>query len=136
MVFAEAEPTYDLRCRRLSSGGLVHVGVYRVLYGVRIRAGFTNDKWGVTLDWCAGAEWWNVEALYSACITILSLRDENRNCFKGIPQVSNIKPFFNDLEFCEALRELSQGQTQLLKLQKPDWGGLDPLISSILEGEP
>lgn len=116
--------------RLVSEKGLVEVGVYRVLYGFRVRAGFVGEM-GATLDWCAGGEWLNVERLYSLCVAILSTREENRSCFDGLPRFSSIKPFFNDEEFVRIIGELA-GDFQFLHLKpptlKPNW--LDFLLNS------
>lgn len=61
----------------------------------------------VELDWCAGANWEDVERLYSICRSILIRRDEHRDCFQGIPRYSKVKPFFMDREFTEHVLNLA-----------------------------
>lgn len=100
MLFNEAEDDLHnkLFCRRVSSNVLIEIGVYRVLYGYRVRAGFVGAL-SCSLDWCAGANWSQVESLYTMCLAVLSSREEDRNCFDGIPPHSIVKPYFNDPEF-------------------------------------
>ncbi len=100
MLFIEAEDDLynKLFCRRTSSNYLIEIGVYRVLYGYRVRTGFVGALC-CSLDWCAGENWSHVESLYSMCLAVLLSREENRNCFDGVPPHSNMKPYFNDPEF-------------------------------------
>ena len=92
--------------RRQSENGLITIGVFKVIFGYRIRAGFTKDLFGCYFDWCAGGDWSNVERLYSIALAILSQREENEDCFLGIPTVSKVKPFFNDPEFVKCITKL------------------------------
>lgn len=113
MKFKEIEPSPQLgwsNCR-VSEGdpntiSQVHIGVYPVLYGHRVRAGFVRDLWGCVLDWCGGANWDDVERLYNICHGILSARDEGPDCFHGMPPSSNVKPFYNDPVFLTTVGEL------------------------------
>lgn len=84
--------------RLVSENQLVEMGIYRVMFGYRVRAGFVGSK-GVELDWCGGGNWADVERLYAICKTILSKREENRDCFENLPGQSEVKPFFNDISF-------------------------------------
>jgi hypothetical protein len=110
---------------RRSEGGGVHLGVYRVMYGFRVRAGYTGDLMGCTLDWCGGANWKDVERLYSLCLAILSQKEEpgekwrNAEVFRGIPPHSNVKPFYNDPDFVQKVCELAGSDFELLTLEKP-----------------
>ncbi len=104
--------------RRLSENGLVHFGVYRVAYGFRVRAGFAHDFCGVTLDWCGGGDWKNIERLYSIVEGILSQRPENKRCFDDLPGITTVKPFFLDVEFVEKVIPLA-GEVQLVTLEPP-----------------
>lgn len=116
---APDDPTISgLFHRRLSENGLIHFGVYRVAYGFRVRAGFANDWCGVTLDWCGGGDWKNVERLYSIVEGILSQRPENKCCFDGLPGSNAVKPFFLDQAFVETVIPLA-GEVQLVKLEPP-----------------
>lgn len=92
--------TNELLFRQVSENNLIEMGVYRVMFGWRVRAGFCGHSF-CELDWCAGGNWKDLERLYSLCQAILLKRDENNNCFEGLPMISKIKPFFNDLEFLE-----------------------------------
>jgi len=102
---------------RISEGGVVHLGVYRVMYGFRVRAGRVADRWGCTLDWCGGANWQDVERLYSLCLGILSQRDEANFSFERIPTVSKVKPFYLDEYFVKTVSDLAGG-FELITLEK------------------
>lgn len=104
---------------RLSSANdVVHMGVYRVMYGWRVRAGRCSDLWGTRLDWCGGGNWKDVERLYSLLYGILSQREESEDCLDDLPECSKIKPFYNDHEFVRLVGELA-GDFELLELEKP-----------------
>lgn len=95
------------------------MGVYRVLFGFRVRCGMTSDKMCCALDWCGGANWKDVERLYSLCLGILSQKDENNFSFMGIPTVSSIKPFYLDEKFVSIVGKLA-GDFELLTLTQPE----------------
>jgi hypothetical protein len=107
MLFHEADDDHNnkLFCRRVSDGWTVEIGVYRVLYGYRVRAGFVGAMCS-TLDWCAGPNWIEVESLYTMALQILMSREESSNCFDGIPTHSTVKPYRNDHEFLRQIAAL------------------------------
>lgn len=109
----------DLIHRLESENGLVEMGVYRVMYGWRVRAGFSGYPC-CELDWCAGSQWKNVEQLYSLCYAILTLREESRNCFEGLPTCSRTKPFYMDREFIVTVSALAGSDCNLIKLKDPE----------------
>ena len=98
MKFHKAPPTEDLFLRVVDETNTIQVGIYPVLFGYRVRAGRVDDKWGVNLDWCCGADFEFILWLYRACITLLSSREPD-TCFDGLPPISQIKPAFNDKDF-------------------------------------
>lgn len=102
MKFIEADDSSEdqMYSRVVSENNLVEVGIYPVMFGFRVRCGFVGSK-SYFIDYCGGADQLQVETLYSMTIAILSQRDENREVFKGLPPCSNIKPYFNDVEFLE-----------------------------------
>jgi hypothetical protein len=100
--------------RRVSEKGLVEMGVYRVAYGWRVRAGFVGEM-GCVLDWCGGGNWKDVERLYSLCHAILLSKKEDRQCFDDLPHYSTIKPFYLDLEFVKIVGEKA-GDFSLIEL--------------------
>lgn len=100
MIFhidSDNEPNELIR-RMVSESGLVEIGVYKVLFGFRIRSGFIGSSF-CNIDWCGGNDWNDIEKLYRIAISILSQREENTACFEGIPEFSTVKPFYNDLGF-------------------------------------
>lgn len=110
----------------ISENALVRIGVWRVAFGYRVRAGFLADRYGVTLDWCGGNNWKDVERLYSLAIACLSKMEENLDCFEKLPPHSNIKPFYNDLRFVKTVGELA-GDFELISLEQPFCNPLSPL---------
>jgi hypothetical protein len=102
-----------------SEKGLVEIGVHRVMFGWRVRAGFANQS-TCELDWCAGGNWDDVCRLYSICKSILESREENLRCFYGLPTVSAIKPFYKDEAFVKLIESLSP-DFELIKLEKPNF---------------
>ncbi len=118
----KAAPDNQLFCLSnfvVSENNLVYIGVYPVIFGYRVRAGFVDDLTTCRLDWCAGGVWEDVERLYSLCYSILENRDENTSCFDEIPAYSERKPFYNDLKFVTTLNKHLSDVT-LLKLNKPN----------------
>lgn len=102
--------------RMISENGIVEIGVYKVIFGWRVRAGFCGDAF-CQIDWCGGDNWENVERLFSICHSILTKRDEDKNCFNGIPETSRIKPFYNDLNFLIDVLEKA-GDFEIIKLKR------------------
>jgi len=91
--------------RKVSANGLIEIGLYPVMFGVRVRAGFVGSHYS-HLDWCAGASPEHIQSLYKIAVTILEARSEDRFCFNGIPGVSRVKPYFNDPEFLKEIAKL------------------------------
>jgi len=105
--------------RLVSENGVIAIGVYRVMYGFRVRAGKAKDLMGCTLDWCGGGNWQDVERLYSLAVSILSQREESPSCFDGLPTCSEVKPFFLDECFTKTLAEAAGPDLELIKLPPP-----------------
>ena len=107
----------------VSENNFVRMGVFRVAYGHRVRAGFCDDKAGVHLDWCGGGRWEDVERLYSLTKAILLGRKEDRDCFAGLPPFSMVKPFFLDLDFVKVVSETADEKFDLISLKKGSLNG-------------
>jgi hypothetical protein len=103
MKFTQApDDTANTGCHRMmvSENGLIWIGIYVVMFGFRVRAGFTRDLYSCSvIDYCAGDSPVHVELLYSMTHAILSKREENDLAFDGMPERSEIKPYFNDPDF-------------------------------------
>lgn len=97
MNLLPAEEREGMVCRLVSEDGQIEIGVYPVMYGFRIRAGF-NGYGCCELDWCCGAKQEAVEYVYSALKHILEQRTSD-DAFKGLLRCSDIKPLFNDIPF-------------------------------------
>lgn len=108
---------------RVSEGGLVHIGVYPVIFGYRVRAGFTDDVWGVNLDWCGGSDWNHVTHLYRIALSVLGIRAEDRSCFDGLPGSTTKKPFYLDADFmvttAKLLDEVPEIALCIVDLKRP-----------------
>lgn len=110
------DPHTQLTHRLVSQNNQIEMGVFRVLFGHRIRAGFCNSpccEW----DWCGGGNWKDVERLYSIAKAILLNREENRSCFDGLPSYSTVKPFFLDLDFVEAVSKAAGDRLEIVSLE-------------------
>lgn len=110
----------DYRNTLVSENRVVFVGLYKVMFGWRVRAGYCRDTYLCELDWCAGANWNDVERLYSLAVAILSKKEENHSCFKDMPPFSNIKPFFNDAQFTYEVCKMAGEDFKMIHLPKPE----------------
>lgn len=79
----------------------VELGIYPVLYGMRVRAGLIGDA-GCPIDWCCGGSQAVLEWAYAAAKALL-LRHRS---FAGIPSHSEIKPLINDVQFIAKIGQL------------------------------
>lgn len=87
-----------LHQRLVSENSLVEMGVYPVLYGWRVRAGFVGNH-ASEIDWCCGDRLNQIWSHYTAIYLFLRRRPEDRDCFEGLPRTSEIKPCWKDEEF-------------------------------------
>lgn len=124
LIKAEDDPIKGLFLRMISENNLVEIGVYKVIFGFRVRGGFVDDKFSVVLDWCCGSDWSNVQRLYSILASILSKREENRHCFKDLPPFSKIKPFFMDEEFTKIVLSFCDKNFELIELEPINLSGM------------
>ena len=102
MNFKSAELNEGFIFREVSENGLIEIGIYPVMYGFRVKAGFTKNDY-YHIDWCCGNDQFFIERIYSILKDILSKREENYYCFKNILTHSEIKPLFNDKYFLKWL---------------------------------
>ena len=114
MKFIEAEdlPQETYYKRRISDCGNFHIMLHPVLYGYRVRLGEVEDKYWVYVDTCAGSVPQEVSNLYNLYLLALErFTEENDPDSRGLAQflhrfrASDIKPYFNDAKFKEALYE-------------------------------
>lgn len=91
----------DLLCRLVSKDGKIEMGIWPVMYGMRIRAGFLEP--GCThslfykLDYCAGADQLWMQQIYSLVKSILEHREVDTNAFNGFP-AQIVKPMIKDFD--------------------------------------
>lgn len=93
----------------------IEIGVYPVLYGMRVRAGFVGQGW-THLDWCCGSSQETLEWGYGAILHLLSKRLGSESPFDGIPTSSEIKPITLDTKFIGKVGELIDGCFDMPKL--------------------
>ena len=91
--------------RVVSETGQVEVGVYPVLFGYRIRAGYVGEPYCM-IDWCCGDSEQMLHSHYISLLLILHRREEDACCFEGIPRSSSIKPCWKDKAFTSSLTAL------------------------------
>lgn len=116
MKFLEAEDDNEnhLYQRLVSEDGKIEMGIYPVMFGYRVRAGFVGN--GIyELDWCGGDDQKQLELLYYIMKNIL----EYRGSFTLIPPSSMVKPFYNDEPFVNRIN--------LMVLKPLEIGTLQPL---------
>jgi len=98
--------------RLVSEDGKIEMGIYPVMYGYRVRAGYVGSMC-CELDWCGGDDQSQLELLYSICKNIL----ESKGNFSNIPIRSEIKPFYKDAEFVEVINSLTTKPLEIVKLE-------------------
>lgn len=83
------------------NGRRFEVGIWKVIFGFRIRGGYVNSGM-ITFDWCCGAN----PAVIQATQKVLMDLIERGTDFQIMPKYSDIKPWPNDLEFAKKVDEL------------------------------
>lgn len=110
LKWIEAADNDYLFCRHLSSDLRIEMGVYPVMYGMRVRCGFVGSL-SVELDWCAGINDVSLRILYSLCYKIIGdrLHMDRQEVFDCtvVPHHSNIKPWTLDVDFTARLASLA-----------------------------
>jgi len=100
----DADTGSGLTQRMMSENGTVEIGVYPDPGGARIRGGFAGAP-ECEIDWCCGDSRRHLESHYIAVCLYLMRREENENCFVGLPRTSNVEPCWEDNEFEKALTQ-------------------------------
>lgn len=101
----DTNENYDVR-RFVTECGRVEYGLYRVMFGVRFRAGLAN-RMAVECDWCCGVSPANIALAFAAFERELARHDDPRTLFAGLPKFSAVKPFDRDPTFTHTLEELA-----------------------------
>lgn len=99
--FVEAPTTENMACRRVSEDGKIEIGVYPVLFGFRVRAGYIG-AWGPTIDWCCGNDPVGLNIAYNFCLGLLG---EGVPFCEFIPS-TRVKPVFDDADFRKWLEDM------------------------------
>jgi len=100
-----------LKARYIDVDKNVEVGIYPVIFGWRVKAGYI-DTYSYELDYCCGANQKMVETILGIVKTIL----EKYNCDFSIFPVQEIKPVFNDPLCFSQMLELAEGNAQLVEV--------------------
>lgn len=85
--------------------GYIWLGKYRVAFGYRIRGGFNNDHLTSEIDYCCGASHNHYNDLFKKVKTIVE-NNPQTNPFFNLPGQSYIKPYYEDIEFCNIIDDL------------------------------
>lgn len=108
MKLISAPDNMGLFFRQTDESKTIEFGVWRVMFGYRVRAGFVNEA-SVCWDWCAGNDLKSLSFLYTIAEQILLSREVSRAAFEGVPEHSDIKPYFNDFKFVGAIMSAIPG---------------------------
>lgn len=108
-------PQAELFYRKVSECGKIEIGVAPVLYGFRVRAGYTND-FMYHIDYCAGNNLDQVQRIYSIVLSILSAR--THDFFEGFP-VEHVKPMHNNPQCFIKLIHLL-GTNEVINVKTPN----------------
>ena len=82
--------------------GKIEFGIYKVLFGYRIRAGFVGSS-SCEIDWCCGDNNFHVSFLYNLVKEYLE-SFEGSNPFLELPICSKIKPYYKDEDFMNIIK--------------------------------
>ncbi len=123
----DAEDDENLICRSVSVDGRIHVGLYRVLFGWRVRGGWVKNKLSVELDWCCGDDHRTIIIGYKLMLAVLQAAITREDPFWMVPQCSEIKPFNRDTRFFVQLLNQAEHDIleQLQELELPDFSELN-----------
>lgn len=83
----------------------IWLGKWPVAFGYRLRGGYTTDLIGCNLDICCGPLTKFYDELFEKVIAIIN-KNGPANPFANIPPASVIKPYYNDIDFCNAIDSL------------------------------
>lgn len=94
---------HNLKDRLVTEDGKIELGIYPVIYGFRVRAGYSNSG-ACIIDWCCGDNAMLLIVLYYRLKW--HIEDNPRAPFKGLPASSKKKPITEDPEFFKEIRAL------------------------------
>lgn len=111
--------------RQESTCGKVEIGVWPVMFGYRVRAGFTGSLC-CELDYCCGDNDIHVGFIYNYVKNIMEQQEVSRDMFRIFPR-QNIKPFFKDAENYEKFCSLANDNMKIVKLPNIHAGKIEYL---------
>lgn len=102
--------------RFVSESGAWFVGLGPVLYGVRVRAGRTEDGW-YAVDLCGGADQFFTAQLLASVTTVLEALPESASPYavqRLFPEY-RVRPLHKDVAFRAGMRELLHTPPEILR---------------------
>lgn len=84
----------------------VVLGIYPVIYGMRVVAGFAGDNY-YRCTWCCALNQEMMHWAYSALKAIIDQREPGEDVFQGIPPHSDSKPFMLDGMFLMTVSKMA-----------------------------
>lgn len=110
--FVSAPDNMENQMTNIYQMGEIEIGKFRVMFGWRLRAGFIGND-AVELDICCGdkAEAYD-DMLKKVCAIIQYNVGKSKDPFYGIPSYSKIKPYFNDIVFCQKINDIYNDATK------------------------
>src|SRR5688572_28895435 len=81
------------------------VGKLKMLFGYRLRAGYLNNNLCCELDICCGPLKKFYDELHHKVLLIIN-NNPLHQPFRNIPPSSKIKPYYNDIDFCNCIDDL------------------------------
>jgi hypothetical protein len=98
----------------VADGEFIVIGKYRVMFGYRLIAGYADmpdfETSSNELNICCGADKKDYDIMFEVVKNKISANPSD-DPFCGIPQMSKIKPYFNDREFCDKMNITSLPRT-------------------------
>lgn len=114
--FRLAEDSENLIHRMVNDERQIEIGIYRVLFGYRVRAGFI-DAGSCRWDWCCGQSHKFLTLAYRVGLASMKADIEGYP-FESLPATSKVKPIFLDYNFMSLLMDRA-GQLSLEEIELP-----------------
>ena len=98
----ETDENYDVKRFVVDSLGIEY-GFWRVMFGVRFRAGWKGKSY-TEIDWCCGDLPENI--MLAQAVFEKAVKNYGSEVFSHLPSLSKVKPFHKDEEFMKRLTEI------------------------------
>lgn len=132
MKLKSLPPNVNLLHRLSDENEKIEMGIYPVMFGFRVRAGFF-DYPVVELDWCCGGNLKFLNDMYFSLAIHLDSIDEKEfnpvRFFKSLPGLSRVKPAHKDPDFMNKLEEIIDFKPIVkMHIESPLLKSLHPII--------